>query len=434
MKRMLALGLVVIGCISLLGCTPNEQNSEVKIDVKNTAIAVPVYPDRVGFEDYDGQRAIRAANEVDEEFYDALDRFAYETTAQFTMSPDENLLYSPISLYYAFALATMGAKGETQEEMLALLGVSDLESLANQCGNSYRLLYTDNEIAQLKIANSLWMDREFNGREVEFKEAYLDEAKENFYASVYAVDFSKPETGELMGAWISEQTKGTLEYTYNPDPEQIMSILNTIYFYDEWTDRFNEDFTKEDEFELANGETVTCDFMNSRYGSHGFVKGEGFTRSSLGLKEAGSMVFILPDEGISVRELLSSSERIQSIFRDGESQSGEVIWQVPKFSYSVNMKLKDIVQALGVQKAFEGDADFTGITDNQAFISEILQKTHIAIDENGVEASAYTEIAYCGACPPEGRAEMILDRPFIFGIQSRYGDLLFIGVCNNPTL
>jgi serpin B len=70
----------------------------------------------------------------------------------------------------------------------------------------------------------------------------------------------------------------------------------------------------------------------------------------------------------------------------------------------------------------------------QAFISNIQQKAHISIDENGVEASAYTEIAIAGAAMPEGRAEMILDRPFIYGIQSRYGDLLFIGVCNNPTL
>jgi serpin B len=95
----------------------------------------------------------------------------------------------------------------------------------------------------------------------------------------------------------------------------------------------------------------------------------------------------------------------------------------------------DALRDLGSDKAFDPmNADFSGMTDTQAFISDILQKTHIAIDENGVEASAYTEICFAKSCEPSGHAEMILDRPFIYGIQSRYGDLLFIGVCNNPTL
>lgn len=145
------------------------------------------------------------------------------------------------------------------------------------------------------------------------------------------------------------------------------------------------------------------------------------------------MTFILPDEGVSIAELLLTPERIQSIFQEGERQNGEVIWQIPKFAYGASMNLSETMKTLGVNRAFESDADFSGITDGIAYISAIQQNTHIAIDENGVEASAYTEISYAGAALPEGRVEMILDRPFIFGIRSRYGDLLFIGVCMNPT-
>lgn len=67
-----------------------------------------------------------------------------------------------------------------------------------------------------------------------------------------------------------------------------------------------------------------------------------------------------------------------------------------------------------------------------AFISKIRQETHIAIDEKGVEASSYTQIDYCGAGMPEDKADMILNRPFIFGIAAYDGTLLFIGVCENP--
>jgi serpin B len=90
------------------------------------------------------------------------------------------------------------------------------------------------------------------------------------------------------------------------------------------------------------------------------------------------------------------------------------------------------------------DADFSGITDHLAYISSLTQETHIAVNEDGVEASAFTEMGFAGAMPPEDRAEMILNRPFIFGITAyvSYPDTnscgsietpYFIGICENPT-
>ena len=74
----------------------------------------------------------------------------------------------------------------------------------------------------------------------------------------------------------------------------------------------------------------------------------------------------------------------------------------------------------------------TGITDQMAYINEIQQQTHISIDEEGVEASAFTQIDYVGSATSEGRVDMILDRPFIYGITASNGSLLFIGICMNP--
>jgi serpin B len=57
------------------------------------------------------------------------------------------------------------------------------------------------------------------------------------------------------------------------------------------------------------------------------------------------------------------------------------------------------------------------------------------MDENGVEAAAYTiiEMETGSAAPPEEQIEMNLNRPFLFTITSREGAVLFIGVCGNPT-
>lgn len=94
--------------------------------------------------------------------------------------------------------------------------------------------------------------------------------------------------------------------------------------------------------------------------------------------------------------------------------------------------MTDILKNLGISSAFTPDADFTGITDNIAYITGVLQETHIAIDEEGVEASAFTQIDYAGSAMPEGCAEMILNRPFIYGITAQDASLMFVGVCENP--
>ena len=124
--------------------------------------------------------------------------------------------------------------------------------------------------------------------------------------------------------------------------------------------------------------------------------------------------------------------KVTEIFDGGEVKYGEVTWSVPKFNYGSSYKLKEVLRELGVASAFLPEADFSGITEHMAFISEVAQETHIAIDENGVEASAFTKLDLTGAGLPEDKAEMILNRPFIFGITAANGTLLFAGVCMNP--
>jgi serpin B len=174
--------------------------------------------------------------------------------------------------------------------------------------------------------------------------------------------------------------------------------------------------------------------MNMTYNiAHGYTKGEGYTRSSLSLKNSGSMIFILPDKGVSVDELLSTKEKVALLFNGEEKDAGKVIFQIPKFSFGSNLDLNGTLKAMGITSAFEGNADFTGITDDVAFISGVEQQTHIAIDEKGVEAAAFTKIDYAGSAPSNGKvAKMILDKPFIFAIKAYDGTILFVGVVNNP--
>ncbi|TCS87082.1 serpin (serine protease inhibitor) [Keratinibaculum paraultunense] len=115
-----------------------------------------------------------------------------------------------------------------------------------------------------------------------------------------------------------------------------MTLINTIYFYDEWVDSFNVKNTIEDEFYLADGSTVKSDFMNMTYGSHSFVGVDGYTVSYLNLKNSSQMVFILPDEGVSPYDIISDpellDEALNSLSTD-EMQMGEVIFKIPKLTF-----------------------------------------------------------------------------------------------------
>lgn len=383
-------------------------------------------PETCDFDDLETAWKIRDENPIEDSFTEAVLSFSYETASAVLSGGRENVNYSPVSLYYALSLAATGAEGETKEELLSLLRMPDQNTLALQCKNYYRRSYQDNKIGIRKIASSLWMDYD-----ISWKQEYIENAAENFYASVFSVDLGAEETAAAMSAWISEQANGSLTPNLSSSKEGILNLINTVTFHDEWVDRFNKDKTKPDSFCLSDGTSVTCDFMNQTYGSHGFSLGEGYTRSYLNLKN-NTMVFILPDEGISPQNLISTPEKMKEIFEGGENYCGEVVWKIPKFDFTTNLDLKEILAFLGVSSAFEKNADFSGITDEEAFLSGVTQGTHIAVNEDGVDASAFTLLEYAGAAQPAGRADMLLTRPFLYGIIGADGTLLFTGICENP--
>lgn len=424
MKKILLVIMAAAVLLVLAACSNAAADSVVK---------EVVYPQAIDFDDFESSQAVRESNPLSESFVSAVDDFSYQTTAALLAEKaGQNINYSPLSLYYALSVAACGANGETQQQMLTLLGITDSATLAEQCGNLYRLLYRDNEISQLKLANSLWLDNEVNGEAISYKEDFLTTAADDFYASSHSVDFADATAGEMMSAWVAENTNGLLTPQINPEAEQILSIINTVYFYDQWINRFDASKTAADTFYLADGTTQKVDFMNQTFASAGYARGENYTRSQLALKDNGSMIFVLPDEGVDLTSLVASPQALQAVLTGGESVSGEVVWQIPKFSFGFSADLTSTLKDLGITAAFSESADFSAITDAAAFISSVKQDTHIAVDENGVEAAAFTQIDYSGSAMPEGRAEMILNRPFIYAVTASNGMLLFVGVCHNP--
>ena len=426
MKKLTVIALAALLLFS--ACAPGgEMNINNNQSVKQLSSATA--PEAAGYDDYETRMKIRDANEVGQGFIEALNDFSYESVQKMLSEDSGNVCCSPVSLYYALALASTGAEGKTQQEMLSALRMENADELSDQCARLYRTMYTDNEIGKLILANSVWVDKDFavNGE-------FLDNAVARFYAETFGVDFTSDDAPKAMKKWIDDYTNGLLEPEFKPDPQQVMSIINTIYFSDEWTDRFSEDMTAEAEFTLADGERIKTDFMNATFWCHSLTDGANYTATSISTKNNRSMVFILPDEGVSVYDLLDA-QTLEAILGDEGDVYGEVVFSVPKFDQSSDMSLVETLKAMGVTSAFDAEeADFSGISDQESYISSVIQQCRVKIDEKGVEAAAYTQIDMCGAGIVQGRAELILNRPFIYAIIDGYtGALLFAGVVNDPS-
>ncbi|MGL6106968.1 serpin family protein [Romboutsia sp.] len=424
-NKIVPMVLSVAACVALVFVTTFNKSSV-------TTVLAASYPKGYSYDDYDKRTDTYNKNPLNENVINNINKFTFKTSSKLLANDEENVLYSPLSLYYALAMATEGAKGQTKDELLNLLEVKDEKNLANSLGNLYRVLYKDNEISKLKIANSIWADDEVNGKNINYKKEYIDTLSKDYYASLYTADFSKEETYKEMEKWIKTNTNNTLNFNETPDPDQVMTILNTVYFYDEWIRVFDKKDTKKDVFTLSNGEQIKSDYMSNTGNVSSYKIGKEYISSSLGLKNGGEMVFILPNKGENIENLISSEKKLEEIFTRDYNNSGIVDWKIPKFSYGDSLEIKKSLQSLGIESAFNDNADFTNITNSKILISDIKQNTHISIDEKGVEASAYSQIMFDMGDMPEDRIEMNLNRPFIYGILSETGNLLFVGVCNNP--
>ena len=396
------------------------------------AAVTPPWPDSIPFSHSESRLILWEENPVDPAVTGRINDFAYKTAVRIFQDSTDNINYSPLSLYFALSLSAAGAGGDTLTALLECLGADDAEQLSRENGRIFRRTYTDNEIGKLTIANSLWAAESFRGQPVTFQPDFLETAGAEYYAHVEQVDFDG-DAGEKIAAWIREATGGLLEPSIETSSEQVLSLINTIHFYDEWTDRFSEKRTKPDIFTRLDGDEVEVDFMNREDGSASFQIGEHFSRSSLSLKNGGEMVFVLPDEDVSITEILQDEAALRDAFQGGDDFYGDVIWQIPLFDFDSSLDLGAAMADLGLASLFLETADFSRLVDQPIFVTDILQETTVAIDEKGVSAAAFTEIAYAGAAPPSGRAEMRLDRPFLYGIRNNLGQLLFIGAVFDPS-
>jgi serpin B len=289
---------------------------------------------------------------------------------------------------------------------------------------------------QFYIANAIWGQRDYP-----LEKKYLDLLAVNYGAGVRLLDFAAaPDSArQQINSWVDRETKGKIKDILPPgsvDPSTRMVLANAIYFKAAWQDAFVKKLTHDAPFTLLDGSQVQVPTMETdggipvRAGS-----GDGYQAVALPYKgELAEMVIILPDQGRfeSVESTLDAA-KFASIL--DELKSSDLTLYMPKFEFTRDFDLTQVLSAMGMPLAFDVDrADFSGITKaERLYAQQALHKAYVLVNEEGTEAAAASIIIVMPASLPPPLQELRIDRPFIFIIRDvPTGTILFVGRVLNP--
>lgn len=358
-------------------------------------------------------------------------------TAQFLSGAgEENAVLSPVNIYMALAMLAELTDGESRAQLLDLIGAQNIEAVREQAQAIWRACSRDEDEIQSVLASSIWLRDDLG-----YVQSTMDTLANTYYASSYRGEMGSGEINRAIQSWLNEQTRGLLEEqaaAIETDPLTVLLLATTIYYSAQWTDEFNEAANYTDVFHAPSGD-VDAEYMyTGRFMD--YYSGEGWGAVRLSLRGGNGMWFILPDEGVSVDALLEN-EDVMRLMSAGEADGGEyarVYFSVPKFDIASQLDLTEGLMELGVTDVFDPDvSDFTPMTtdtDVPIYVSEATHAARVKIDEEGVEAAAFTvlEPGDTAPMPPEREIYFTLDRPFLFAISSQDGLPLFAGVVNRP--
>lgn len=349
----------------------------------------------------------------------------------YAASGQENVCVSPASAKWAMAMTVNGASGTTATEIFGTLGYPiDEELLA---GFNSRQLVDMNELegaqhAQVNIANSIWVKEG-----IEIKPTFACNGEKFYNAAIKNNSFDAKGIKEIND-WCSEKTNGKINSILSkPAPGTQALLVNTLHFKARWAKPFNKAATEEQPFTKADGTKAGVPMMYSSPNSPYYE--DSIMQATAKPFEGGeySMLLILPTKGTSTAQC---AEHFAQIYGK-EFLKGKwcnVVLKMPRFECSFSTSLKEPLKEMGIKEAFTAKAQFGKMSQTPLMIDDVIQKTYIAVDEEGAEAAAATavQMALTGLRPQE-KKYITLDRPFIYAIKhNRSGEILFTGILNDP--
>ena len=348
---------------------------------------------------------------------------------------DENTFMSPFSVSTALAMTSGGARGKTFNEMYRVLGFDGSNYDVHEGFRNLLQKFNSstNDDCTLTLANRLFPDEKFK-----LVSAFVDMTTEKYAAKVKLLDFAgKPdESRRYINKWAADATEQTIKNLLavgDITSQTALVLANAIYFKGSWLMPFNKNLTAARPFYVSKEDSVNITMMQTT-GKFHFIVNHELKCNFVELPYVGTdfaMVLVVPQEkdGLPAIEQQLNGTVLRAAI--DSMQERTVMVNLPRFNITQRVNLVETLNNMGIHDLFLGSADLSGLAQNAAglFVSGVIHKAYISVNEEGTEASAATAVVVSRAMPLQVNA----DRPFLFLIREKStGSILFMGRLIEP--
>jgi serpin B len=373
-------------------------------------------------------RLLEAENQFGLELFREV--YAWETEYQ-------NIMVSPLSVSLALAMTYNGANGETKTAMEKTLKVYGLtpDDINQSYYDLVNALQSLDPKVLMEIANAIFYRDDF-----EVEEDFINLNKQFYDAKISGLDFGSPDALNTINGWVAEKTHDKIKTILDRiTRDQVMFLLNAIYFKGIWQKEFNTESTEELSFYLENGTSIITETMQ-RLDTLPYAKNELFSAVQFSYGSGNYNMFVfLPETDKNIGDIVEKlNEENWKNWMESFEETQSVDIKFPRFKYAYEIKLNDVLSKMGMEIAFTPAADFTGINKNGGLmIGFVKHKSFIEVNEEGTEAAAVTVVAIERTSTSTGpeKVPFYVNRPFVYAITEKdTGAILFMGTVKNPSL
>lgn len=358
----------------------------------------------------------------------STNQFAFNLFKQVQEETPQNNFISPLSVSMALGMTLNGASAETQESILQTIDYGDLSP--QEVNSGYKdltaLLLSMDRKVKLGIANSVWYSDKYHA-----KEDFTTLIKEFYDGTVSSLNFSDDNSKNVINKWVEDKTNDRIKDLIDHiEPNEVMFLVNAIYFKGDWTYQFDKSKTHDAPFHKLDGSTTSVDMMQAEK-----VKLKRYWNDEIHLLDIPygnkqfSLTLIIPHQSDKIQDVVRklNSEDIAYWLSEADSASPE--FELPKFKMTWKKDLKETLEEMGMRTV-----DFPNLFEEplDLEITRVVHQTFLDVNEEGTEAAAATAVGV-GVTSVGPPTKITVDKPFIFLLREKHsGTILFMGQLIDP--
>eukprot|EP01130_Rhizamoeba_saxonica_P012282 TRINITY_DN515_c0_g1_i2.p1 TRINITY_DN515_c0_g1~~TRINITY_DN515_c0_g1_i2.p1 ORF type:complete len:363 (-),score=68.61 TRINITY_DN515_c0_g1_i2:31-1098(-) len=336
---------------------------------------------------------------------DLNNKTAFKLLKSLSSNP-KNIVISPVSINTALAMLVPACtEGETTQQLLSFYHPDiDQNTVVNTFSQLLRTVDEGEQGVVLNTANAFLS-------KIEANPLYVEQLKNLFDAEV-----GELKSVDQVNQWCAEKTENEITEIVQDLNNVVAILLNAIYFKGVWVNLFDVADTVRHNFANYVGETKLVDMMFRRKQKieYGEIDGIQVCKLAYGTSSDYYATILLPNDLNELIHALDSDELLWGRILNATRKT-KIVLGLPRFELEYGVDLVQTLKSHGVNNIFL-EGSLLRVFDPTVFVSQIIHKAVVKVDEQGTTAAAVTAVVMSRCAVVEQPPNMVCDRPFLFNI------------------